>query len=71
MEKIVVDFNELKTLDEFHDLVVEKLGLGDSYERNLCSLQKVSLDSNFSFEVIKGGPILEEMQEIISDILSR
>ena len=69
MEKIIVDFNKMGTLEEFHDFIIEKLELGDSYERNLCSLRKVASETNLSFEVIKGGNILEEMQEIISDIL--
>ncbi|MEG0249545.1 MAG: barstar family protein [Peptostreptococcus sp.] len=69
MEKLTVDFNNLETLEEFHDFIKKNLNLSSEYGRNLEALNSVVFKSDVKFEVIKGGPILMEMQEIIADIL--
>lgn len=69
MKKLVVDFNNFVTLDEFHDFIAEKLELTSDYGRNLDALHHISENTDYEFEVKKGGPVLMEMQEIIYTIL--
>lgn len=69
MRKLTVDFNNFRTLDDFHDFIIEALELDSEYGRNLDALHRISEKSDCEFEVIKGGPVLEEMQEIICAIL--
>lgn len=69
MEKLTVDFNNLETLDQFHEFIKKNLNLSSEYGGNLEALHDVVVNSNIKFEVIKGGPILMEMQEIIADLL--
>lgn len=69
MRKLTVDFNNFRTLDDFHDFIIEELELDSEYGRNLDALHRISEKSDCEFEVIKGGPVLEEMQEIIYAIL--
>lgn len=67
--KIVVDFNEFEDLTQFHDFIVEKLDLDENYNRNLDALHSVKENTDAEFEVIKGGKVLLEMQELIENIL--
>lgn len=69
MKKIVIDFNGLNTLEEFYEFMAVELELDESREINLGVLTQIASSKNYEFEVIKGGCILTEMQEIITDIL--
>ncbi len=71
MKKLTIDFNNFQTLDEFHEFIMRELDLDSDYERNLDALRNISDKVDCEFEVIKGGLILEEMQEIVAAILSK
>lgn len=69
MRKLTVDFNNFRTLDDFHEFMIKELCLDSDYGRNLDALHHISKNADCEFEVIKGGPVLEEMQEIVYAIL--
>lgn len=69
MRKLTVDFNNFMSLDDFHDFMIKELDLDSEYRRNLDGLHHISDKVDCEFEVIKGGPVLEEMQEIVYAIL--
>ncbi len=71
MKKVTIDFNNFQTLDEFHEFMIRELDLDSDYGRNLEAVKELSKNSTYEYKVIKGGPVLEEMQEIIAAILSK
>lgn len=74
MRKIIINFNNLNSIGEFHEYISRELEFSNTYGANLDALNDEisSLDENkIKFEVIKGGSILNEMQELIESILLR
>lgn len=69
MKKLVVDFNNFATLDDFHNFIADELGLSSEYGRNLDALHHIAAKEDCEFEVKKGGPVLIEMQELIETVL--
>ncbi|WAW14444.1 barstar family protein [Peptostreptococcus equinus] len=74
MRKITINFNNLNSIQAFHDYISKELEFSKDYNGNLDSLKNEisKLDKNrIKFEVIKGGSVLNEMQELIESILMK
>jgi len=69
--KLIVDFNQISDLDEFHEYISEALNFGEEYGSNLDALHdEISSYENLDVTVIKGGQVQMEMQELIEEILT-
>lgn len=70
--KLIVDFNKINSLDEFHEFMAKELNFGDEYGYNLDALHdEIKSYKDLDVEVIKGGKVQMEMQELIEDMLTR
>lgn len=72
MDRIVFDFKEYRTIEEFHEDVIKKLALTDFYGRNLDAFNdELSSLSKSQYEVkmIYGGKISTAYQDLVYEII--
>ena len=72
MTKIIFDFREYETIEEFHDDVIQKLALTDYSGKNLDAFNdELSNLSKTKCEVkmIYGGKISNKYQDIVYEII--
>ena len=72
MDRIVFNFKEYRTIEEFHEDVIKKLALTDFYGRNLDAFNdELSNLSKTQYEIkmIYGGQISSKYQDIVHEII--